>query len=144
MSLLSIHFTVKYWRLDLFLGSISLYGPVGYFLTQRTHVLYEIFLLSGSYNSLNLDGINNKGHLHINMPPLIKILLTVSFLQVKVPRELVHCALLAIITTAGNGKQNMSVSGHYTYTRCHESWQHKRISSVQKFSRLILFSLLFS
>jgi len=34
------------------------------------------------------------------VPPLIKILLTVSFLHVQVPRELVHCALLTIITTA--------------------------------------------
>jgi len=29
MSLLSIHFTVKYWRLDLFLGSSSPCGPEG-------------------------------------------------------------------------------------------------------------------
>jgi len=112
--------------------------------TKRTYVLYEIFLHSRSYNSLNLDGINNKGNLHIKVPPLIKIPLTVLFLQVQVSRELVHCALLTIITAARNGTQNMSVSGHYTYTRCHESWQYKRISSVQNFSRLILFSLLFS
>jgi len=66
--------------------------------TKRTHVLYEIFLRSRSYNSLNLDRINNKGNLHMKVPPLIKILLTVLFLQVQMPRELVRCALLTIIT----------------------------------------------
>jgi hypothetical protein len=51
--------------------------------TMRTHVLYEIFLHSGSYNSPNVDGINNEGNLHINVPQLIKILLTVSFFKSK-------------------------------------------------------------
>jgi hypothetical protein len=111
---------------------------------MRTHVLYGIFLHSESYSSLNLDKINNEGNLYIKVPQLIKILLTFSFLQVKVPRELVHYALLRTITTAGNGTQNMYVSGHYTYIHCRESWQHKGITCSQKFSQLILFSLLFS
>ena len=71
---------------------------------------------------------------------MIKILLTAPFLQDQVPL----CFTQNHYETALNGIQNKSISGQYTHIQCRDSWQHKRITSVQNFSRLILHSLLFS